>query len=80
MPVLFPEVISLVYDVIGPIITSNTRMVFRICLNQSSTTTSGKSSSRLGSLKPRLLNSPLRTQIMAGHATDLKVEVGMTTY
>ena len=55
------------------------QMAFGVCLNQSSKTTSGKSSSRLGSPKSRLLNSPLCTQIMAGHATDLKVEIGMMT-
>ena len=80
MPVLFLQVISLVYDIIEPIITLNPQIAFRICLNQSSTTTSGKSSSRFGSLKSRLLNSPLHTQIMAGHATDVKVEVGTTTH
>ena len=55
------------------------QIAFGVCLNQSSKTTFGKSSSRLGSPKSRLLNSLLCIQIMAGHATDLKVEIGMTT-
>ena len=55
------------------------QIAFGVCLNQSSKTTSGKSSSRLGSPKSRLLNSPLCIQIMASHGTDLKVEIGMMT-
>ena len=55
------------------------QIAFGVCLNQSLKTTSGKSSLRLGSPKSRLLNSPLCTQIMVGHATDLKVEIGMMT-